>query len=296
MVLIISIIIGIVAGIIINAVFSSFEEIRLERRLKGKLEQATEIEHGGAAGAMLVLASKIGSALEKLNIHALSKKAERIRTKFLILGSPYNKVKPYTFIGIQVLSCIGVVLVSVVILDIYNALILAALGLFGFFIPQMIINDRIKAKHKAIFRQLPDLLDLLTLMVEAGLDFNGAFNRIADSEKGTLISEFNIAYQEINLGKPRIQAFGDMARRLDNPHLDTVINSIVNSFKTGGSIAPTLRALSQQFRIERSQLAEKIAGQTPVRLMFPLILFIFPTIFIILFGPIVLSFISGGIW
>jgi tight adherence protein C len=99
---------------------------------------------------------------------------------------------------------------------------------------------------------------------------------------------------EIELGKSRIEAFQAMSERLQYPSLNIVINSMITAIKTGGSIAPTLRALSDQFRTERFQLAEKLAAQAPTKLMFPLVIFIFPTIFIILFGPILLTFMQGG--
>ncbi|MDO8734236.1 MAG: type II secretion system F family protein, partial [Elusimicrobiota bacterium] len=91
-------------------------------------------------------------------------------------------------------------------------------------------------------------------------------------------------------------ALNDMADRLSYLPLNTVINSLNLAFKTGGSIAPTLRVLSEQFRVERAQMAEKMAGEAPLKLMAPLILLIFPTIFIIIFGPIVLSFLGGRYW
>jgi tight adherence protein C len=137
-------------------------------------------------------------------------------------------------------------------------------------------------------------LDMLTLMIEAGLDFNSALAKVIESEKGPLIDEFAITQQEVRLGKSRSDAFLSMIERIKYVPLNTVINSISLAIKTGGSLAPTLRALSEQFRTERSQLAEKMAAEAPIKLMGPLAMLIFPTIFIILFGPILLSFMNNG--
>lgn len=293
-IILISILIGAIVMIVVNEIVAFVKNMQLEKRLKGQLIDAAEVQQKGLVGNIISISSKIGSFLEKSPM--FKQMSGNAKTNFLILGEPYNKIKPYTFTGIQFLSGISIIAIAVLILAFYDIITLLILGVFGFFLPQIIIKNKVKAKHKAIFRQLPDVLDLLTLMVEAGLDFGAALNKIIESEGGTLINEFFLMQQEIKLGKSRIAALNDMAERLNYLPLSTVINSLNLAFKTGGSIAPTLRVLSEQFRIERSQMAEKLAGEAPLKLMAPLILLIFPTIFIILFGPIVLSFLHGKYW
>jgi tight adherence protein C len=185
-------------------------------------------------------------------------------------------------------------IMAVILLEVYNPLFLAILGAGGFLVPLSLLKERVKARHKAIFRQVPDVLDMITLMIEAGLDFNTALEKVLATEKGPLVDEFAAAQQEVKLGKSRSEAFSAMIERIKYPTLNTVINSISLALRTGGSLAPTLRSLASQFRVERSQLAEKMAAEAPVKLMGPLVLLIFPTIFIILFGPILLSFMSNG--
>jgi len=295
-IIIISVLICAVVILAANAGLVFLRDMQLEKRLKGKLMDASEVQQEGIGGNILSVASNIGAFLEKYDIPVLKQMTEKTKINLSILGDPFSKIKPYSFIGIQLLSAIGVVIFSILILAFYDAITLLVLGVFGFFIPQMLVKSKVKAKHKAIFRQLPDVLDLLTLMVEAGLDFGAALNKIIESEQGPLIDEFFLSQQEIKLGKSRVAALNDMAERLSYLPLNTVINSLNLAFKTGGSIAPTLRILSEQFRVERSQMAEKMAGEAPLKLMAPLILLIFPTIFIIIFGPIVLSFLHGRYW
>lgn len=295
-IILISILVCAVVVIVANETIVFVKGMQLEKRLKGKLMDATEVQHEGLSGNILSTASKIGGVLEKYNIPVFTHMVEKIKINLSILGDPYNKIMPYSFIGIQFLAGIGTIIFSILILAFYDVITLLILGIFGFFLPQMVISSKVKSKHKAIFRQLPDVLDLLTLMVEAGLDFGGALNKIIESEKGPLIDEFFLSQQEVKLGKSRVAALNDMAERLNYLPLNTVINSLNLAFKTGGSIAPTLRILSEEFRVERSQMAEKLAGEAPLKLMAPLILLIFPTIFIILFGPIVLSFLQGRYW
>ncbi|MFA5779237.1 MAG: type II secretion system F family protein [Elusimicrobiota bacterium] len=295
-IILISVLVCAVVMLAANAGLVFLRDMQLEKRLKGKLMDAAEVQQEGIGGNILSVASNIGKFLEKSDVTVLKQMAENIKINLSILGDPFNKIQPHTFIGIQLLSAVGVVIFSILILAFYDAITLLVLGVFGFFLPQMIVKSKVKAKHKAIFRQLPDVLDLLTLMVEAGLDFGAALNKIIESEQGPLIDEFFLSQQEIKLGKSRVSALNDMAERLNYLPLNTVINSLNLAFKTGGSIAPTLRVLSEQFRVERAQMAEKMAGEAPLKLMAPLILLIFPTIFIIIFGPIVLSFLGGRYW
>ncbi|MBN1622492.1 MAG: type II secretion system F family protein [Endomicrobiales bacterium] len=293
-ILIISSLIGMAIGLIINTIFAYSNKLVLEKKLKGRLSDSDPFKLKGLTGMLFFIAIKLGNLFEKTQFKTLHNLSLSIENNLKILGKPYSTIKPYTFIGIQFLSIIGVTLFLYYIFDTLNILILLISGGLGIILPYSAIQEKVKAKHKAIFRQLPDVLDLLTLMVESGLDFNNALNKILDSEQGELIKEFSIVQQEIKLGKSRTEAFNDMAKRINYTPLNSVINSLTNAFSTGGSIAPILRTLSDQFRVERAQLAEKLAAQAPLKLMFPLVLFIFPTIFIIIFGPIVLFFISSG--
>ena len=286
-------------AISINATFVYLKEAKLKKRLTGRFVEATTSEAGeqkGMTKSVLNFASALGALIEKTRIPLLSSVADNIKVNLGILGEPYSNVKPFTFIGIQFLAAVAAVIFGMAVFSVRNPIGLLLFAIGGFFLPQLWVKERVKRKHKEIFKQLPYVLDLLTLMVEAGLDFGAALNKVLESEKGALIDEFNITQQEIKLGKARDAALLSMSDRVNYLSLTTVINALVLAFKTGGSIAPTLRILSEQFRVERSQLAEKMAGQAPLKMMMPLILLIFPTIFIILFGPIILSFIGGKYW
>lgn len=294
-----SIFVLIFVAISINAAFVYFKEAKLKKRLTGRFEEATSEagEQKGMTKSILKLASAIGGVIERTRIPIVSSMADNIRINLGILGEPYSNIKPFTFIGMQLLAAgASALLLGVAVFRISNSIGLLLFALAGFFLPLLWVSEQVKAKHKAIFKQLPYVLDLLTLMVEAGLDFGAALNKVLESERGALIDEFSITQQEIKLGKARDAALISMSERVNYLSLATVINALVLAFKTGGSIAPTLRILSEQFRVERSQLAEKMAGQAPLKMMGPLILLIFPTIFIILFGPIVLSFMGGKYW
>ncbi len=277
---------------------SFLKRIELEKKFKEKIDGlgtgVGNIKLKGITGQLLFISEKLGEFVKSKRIRKYEQLTKEIKNNLDILGEPHNKMDPYTFIGIQLLVSLGVIILAVILLDLYNIILLAALGFGGFYIPLFLNKDKVKARHKAIFRQLPDVLDMLTLMIEAGLDFNSSLGKIIESEKGPLIDEFAIAQQEVRLGKARADAFTSMIERIKYVPLNTVINSISLAIKTGGSLAPTLRVLSEQFRTERSQMAEKMAAEAPIKLMGPLVMLIFPTIFIILFGPIILSFMNNG--
>ncbi|MBN1822795.1 MAG: type II secretion system F family protein [Endomicrobiales bacterium] len=294
MVLIASVCAGIAVFSVLYTVLEFAGKVKFEKKFRDSTGGTAGIRAKGITGSLLFAAEKIGEKTKGVKHPKFEGMIAEIRNNLSILGGSYAKMDPYTFVGIQALSAVGVMIVCVLVLDIYNVFLVALLGFGGFFIPVGLNRDQVKSRHKAIFRQIPDILDMLTLMIEAGLDFTTALNKILEFEKGPLVDEFMTAQQEIRLGKSRAEAFENMMARVKYPPLNSVMNSIILAMKTGGSMAPTLRILSDQFRVERAQLAEKMASEAPIKLMGPLVILIFPTIFIVLFGPILLSFMGGG--
>ena len=144
-----------------------------------------------------------------------------------------------------------------------------------------------RARHRAIARALPYGLDLLTLSVEAGLDFPAALAKVVDKgHSGPLAEELFVVLKELKLGKTREEALRNLARRVDLPALTSFVQALVHADRMGTPLGKVLRILSTQLRIERSQRAEKLANEAPVKLLLPLVLFIFPTLFLMLFGPL----------
>lgn len=292
MVLFIAIFAGISVAILIDFSLSSLNKLQLEKRLSDRFNNIKIVQKKGLIDILLFIAEKIGQYLKRIKIEQFKHLISFLEQNFAILGKPYILISPYAFVSLELMAAIFSMFILAVLFNVSNIVHLIVFAVLGFFLPLLYIRDKVKVKHKAIFRQLPDVLDMLTLMVEAGLDFNNALNRITELEKGELIGELFIAQQETKLGLSRIDSFNNMARRLNFQPINNVVNSINTSIKTGGSLAPTIRALSDQFRTERAQSAEKTANEAPVKLLIPLAMFIFPTIFIILFGPILLSFIG----
>jgi len=162
-------------------------------------------------------------------------------------------------------------------------------SLFGIFLPILWLNGRKRSRQVAIQKDLPYLLDLMTLCIEAGLDFTTALARIVPSFSSTAIGyEMNILLREVQMGRSRSESLKGMSKRVGLAEMSTVVNAINQADQMGTSIGPCLRIQSEESRVRRSMRAEEMAMKTPVKLLFPLVAFIFPTTFIVIFGPVII--------
>jgi tight adherence protein C len=153
--------------------------------------------------------------------------------------------------------------------------------------PDLWLNRKVRARHQQIVRALPFVLDLLTLSVEAGMDFLAALQRItARRGMDPLGEELLRVFREIQVGKTRREALRDMSERVNHSDVRSVTHALVQADELGTGIAAALRIQAEQMRARRFQRAEKLANEAPVKMLFPLVAFIFPTVFIILLGPL----------
>ena len=166
------------------------------------------------------------------------------------------------------------------------------LALGGVFVPMFLLRRSAKSRQKKVWRSMPSALDLLTTCVEAGLSLDFAMQRVAERYKGPLADEIERMIREIGLGKTRREALLDMAERLDLPDVSTFVNSVIQAEQLGTSVGQVLRVQSNQLRMRRRQRAEQVARQAPVKMVFPLVFFLMPSLFIVTIGPVVLSVID----
>lgn len=168
----------------------------------------------------------------------------------------------------------------------------------GFIGPEIWLSRRIRARQKAVLLAVPDTLDLLTISVRAGLSFDGALAKVVEKTSGPLAEEFQRALAEVRVGKARRDALRDVAARTDVPALTNFIGAIVQAEQLGVSISKVLQVQSEQLRIERRQRAEELAAKAPIKMLFPLVGCIFPSMFIVILGPavilIALNMSTGG--
>jgi len=166
------------------------------------------------------------------------------------------------------------------------------IGLFGFLGPIYWLRAVVNRRKTAIWRRLPDAFDLITVSVEAGLGLDSALRQVAEKLRGPLAEEIGQMLREVGLGRPRREALDDMAQRVDVKELETFVNAIIQAEQLGTSLGRVLRAQAMTLRVKRRQRAQEIARRAPVKMVFPLVLLIMPTFFIITLGPVVIRLIE----
>ncbi len=172
-------------------------------------------------------------------------------------------------------------------------MIVVASFILGLIMPDFILKRQVTARQQKIADGLPDNLDLLTVSVEAGLGFDQALLKVVEKTTGPLADEFKHMLHEMRIGKPRRDALRELAVRTGVDDLQTFVAAVVQADQLGVSIGNVLRIQSQQLRQKRRLSAEEKAQKAPVKMLIPMILFIFPSLFIILLGPGVLQMIDN---
>jgi tight adherence protein C len=171
---------------------------------------------------------------------------------------------------------------------IIGALLSIAGALFGYTIPEFWLGGRVKKRQKSIIMMIPDALDLLTISVRAGLGFDAALGKVVEKLKGPLSDEFRRALAEVRVGKARRDALRDIIPRTEVAPLSSFIGAIIQAEQLGVSISKVLQVQSEQLRIERRQRAEEQAAKAPIKMLFPLVGCIFPSLFIVILGPAII--------
>jgi tight adherence protein C len=223
---------------------------------------------------------------------ASPKKVSRTEKRLSMAGNP-GALRTVDFLGLKfvvaaivgLITFVGFLLTGSAGFGFVGAL---ALGGLGFMLPEIWLSRRIKRRQKEILLAVPDTLDLLTISVRAGLSFDGALTKVVEKVQGPLSEEFRRSLAEIRVGKARREALRDIVARTDVPALSNFIGAIVQAEQLGVPIAKVLMVQSEQLRIERRQRAEEAAAKAPIKMLFPLVGCIFPSMFIVILGPAVI--------
>ncbi len=241
---------------------------------------------------------------------ALSKMAQRFTPQQTIEASRHklelaglaHKIKPAQFLGYRMAAAIvlggaSLMVVFVSALPFLQRLLLIAVAfMMGYMLPSVWLGSKISARQGSIVKALPDALDLLTICVEAGLGFDAAMSKVAEKWDNELSLAFARTVQEMQLGKLRREALRNMSNSMDVPDMTTFVAAIIQADTLGVSMAKVMRIQSDTMRMKRRQRAEEKARQAPVKMMFPLVFFIFPTILIVLLGPAIIKIKNIGIF
>jgi tight adherence protein C len=252
-------------------------------------------------GRLSLIGSRLSSA-------SSSETAER---RLALAGNP-GDLRLADWMGVKVLVGIGLGAFLFLILgvlagggirgvgDLIKPILFGFVGFFiGYLIPEFWLGNRIKARQKVILKMIPDTLDLLTISVRAGLGFDAALAKVVEKLPGPLTDEFRRALAEVRVGKARRDALRDMIPRTNVPPLSNFIGAIIQAEQLGVSISKVLQVQSEQLRIERRQRAEEQAAKAPIKMLFPLVGCIFPSLFVVILGPAIImmvkTFGGGGV-
>ncbi len=164
------------------------------------------------------------------------------------------------------------------------------IGILG---PRMYLQRKIAERQHDIQKGLPDVLDLLTVAVEAGLGFDAACDKVVEKMRGPIPNEFSLTLKQMRMGEARRDAFKSMADRVDNPDFNAFVSAIIQADQLGVSIGQVLRIQSEQLREKRRQRAEEESAKAPVKMMIPLIFFIFPNVMLVIGAPAAFQMIEG---
>jgi tight adherence protein C len=247
--------------------------------------------------AVVPFSQYFGRNFEKIRASVfLNRFREKIRKKLNEAGKAYS-ITADEFLGLMTVSAF----LGLGVAAYFDFMIglqwqeMAALTLLVGNLPYMNLKDNAKRRQKKIRQILPYALDLLCLAVEAGLDFTAALARIGENlKKNPLREELRLLSRDLSMGKTRPEALRDMERRVGLEELTSVVSALVQADELGASLGPTLRIQSEDLQRKRFQRAEKKAMQAPVLMLIPLVLFIFPLVFLIIFTPIALQVMNSG--
>jgi tight adherence protein C len=233
------------------------------------------------------LAGRLSGAVSRITSTSFTERTEK---RLAMAGNP-GDMKVADWLGIKAIATgvvAGVLFIVFGVLggSIVQGLLLALVGAgIGYIGPEFWLGRRVRARQKAILLQIPDALDLLTISVRAGLGFDAALGKVVEKMQGPLVDEFRRALAEVRVGKARREALRDIVPRTEVQPLTNFIGAIIQAEQLGVSISKVLQVQSEQLRIERRQRAEEMAAKAPIKMLFPLVGCIFPSLFVVILGP-----------
>lgn len=280
---------------------------RLEELLASQTRQAGKAATERKRDAMSKILEKASPALGTPFTPKSEKELGKTRTKLTAAGfrSPHAMKTFYTVKGAALILAVLFGTGNLGIFGLGGKSLLVTVTVAGvlFYAPDVILSLMASSRRTKIFLGLPDALDLMVVCVEAGLGLDQAMRKVSEEmvkSHPVIAEEFAVSNFQLQMGRPRGEVLHELGARTDEPDLRALASVLIQADKFGASIAQALRVQSDGMRVKRRQIAEEKAAKTAVQLLFPLILFIFPGIFVVLVGPAGISMmknfhhISGG--
>lgn len=281
------------ALLLLNRFASDPVQQRLEQLGGG--ESASAARTGKAQGPWLTRFIKLTGPLAKLSVPEGEWEKSALRTRFMTAGLR-NPNAPTLFFGAKTALAISLPFITYIALSAsrthYSANILLmwllVAAALGYYLPNLLLNQRIQTRQRDIFNSFPDALDLMTVCVEAGLGMDAALGRVAGEiglKSPLLADELNLVTLELRAGNTKERALRNLALRTGVEDVDALVAMLIQAERFGTSVADSLRIQSEQLRTKRRQRAEEMAAKIALKLLFPLIFFIFPSLLVVLMGP-----------
>lgn len=235
--------------------------------------------------------------------HAAKIRSEKYRKKIrhlIKVGGLASELNEDEFIGLQLfLGLAFPVFLAIMNFSLalgFPSFMMVGLGLIGFFLPEMHCKGMKAQRELSVRADMPFFIDLLALSVEAGLDFFGAIQKIVDkvaTNDSVLAEEFKTVLKDIKIGSSKTEALKEMAARLDMQEITSFVAVLIDAEASGSSISQVLKDQSVQMRLERFLRAEKAGARASQLILLPLMMFILPAVFIMVFGPVIIGMVGG---
>jgi tight adherence protein C len=262
--------------------------------MQAKNLEELELQQPFVERTLRPLANRLSGRISSMASASFSEKTEK---RLALAGNP-GDLRVADWLGIKAIGAIIGALLFFFLFTIVGllsfpffigGLLMPLIGaLFGYTAPEFWLGGRVKKRQKGILMNIPDALDLLTISVRAGLGFDAALGKVVEKLQGPLSDEFRRALAEVRVGKARRDALRDIVPRTEVVPLTNFIGAIIQAEQLGVSISKVLQVQSEQLRIERRQRAEEQAAKAPIKMLFPLVGCIFPSLFIVILGPAII--------
>jgi tight adherence protein C len=261
--------------------------------MQAKNLEELELQQPFVERTLRPLANRLSGSVSRVTSSSFSERTER---RLALAGNP-GDMRVADWLGIKAIGAIVGAILFFLLFFLLNPLkfppfigiVLVPIGaLFGYTIPEFWLGRKVRQRQHAILLMIPDALDLLTISVRAGLGFDAALGKVVEKLQGPLSDEFRRALAEVRVGKARRDALRDIVPRTEVVPLTNFIGAIIQAEQLGVSISKVLQVQSEQLRIERRQRAEEMAAKAPIKMLFPLVGCIFPSLFIVILGPAII--------
>ena len=261
--------------------------------MQAKNLEELELQQPFVERTLRPLAARLSGTVSRVTSSSFTETAEK---RLALAGNP-GDMRVADWLGVKAIGAIvGAILFFLLffIVGLFSfppivALLMVPIGgVFGFIAPEFWLGRKVRARQHAILLMIPDALDLLTISVRAGLGFDAALGKVVEKLHGPLTDEFRRALAEVRVGKARRDALRDIIPRTEVVPLTNFIGAIIQAEQLGVSISKVLQVQSEQLRIERRQRAEEQAAKAPIKMLFPLVGCIFPSLFIVILGPAII--------